>query len=105
VQIDKETVSDLYHGVTVVGTQRTFLTDKAPKAYKGVLLRCPGSTDDGGGNSVSVYVGGRGVTADKNASGGIPITPGTAMFVPIEDASRLFVIATANNQHIAWMLV
>lgn len=105
MQIDKETVNELTNGHTTVGTTKAKLVDLELNAYKGILLRCPGSADPGGGNSDPVWVGGAGVTADSAATGGMPILPGSSMFVPLERANLLYVISTAADQDIAWMVI
>lgn len=104
VTVAKESIaaSSLNNGHTVVGTARVQLTALDFKAYKGVLMRAPGSTDPTP-NTAPIWVGGPGVTADSGNAGGIPILPGDAIFIPIERPDKLYVISTAVDQDIAWL--
>lgn len=102
MEITKETVQELKTGHTVVGTSRIKLTELDFSLFKGVLLRCPGSSDPTP-NTDPIWVGGASVAADSGATGGIPVLPGDAMFIPIDRPTRLYVISTAVSQDIAWM--
>lgn len=106
MNIEKESVSpnSLNGGHTTVGTSREQLTNLNFKAYKGVLMRAPGSTDPVP-NTAPIWIGGAGVTADSTKSGGIPVLPGDAIFIPIERPDSLYVISTAANQDIAWLCI
>lgn len=103
MEITKESVPGLLHGHQAAGTSRIRLTDLDIPVHKGVLMRCPGSEDAGGGNTAPVWVGGNGVTADSAATGGIPILPGDSLFVPIERPMSLFIISTDADQDVAWI--
>ena len=95
----------LIHGHTTVGTSIVQLTTINDSVFKGVLLRCPGSSDPVP-NGSPIWVGNIFVTADSTAdSGGLPIAPGEALFIPIDDPSNLYVRSTAAGQDIAWMLI
>lgn len=103
----KESVTGLVHGHKSVGTSVVPLYDfpLTFPANKGVLLRCPGA-GDATPNTVEVWVGGPGVTGDSaEGSGGIPIAPGEALFIPIEEPALLYVVAGAASQDIAWMAI
>lgn len=106
MEITKETIEVFGHGHAVVGTSPTKLVTYSVAALKGVLLRCPGSADPSG-NTDPVWVGnGPNVTANSNVqNGGMPLLPGSAMFIPLDDPSKLWVISTAVDQDIAWMIV
>jgi len=105
MDIAKETVSELLHGHVVVGATRSQLSTIPFGAQKGILLRAPGAQDPSA-NTACVWVGGARVTADSTpATGGIPIPPGSALFVPIDDLSRLWVVSTAAAQDLAWMML
>lgn len=101
-QIIKETVRDFRHGLTNVGTTRIPLTNSMP-ALKGVYISTPGPWHDIT-NTAPVFVGGPGVTADSEQSAGLPIMPGGSLFVPIADPSLLWVVSTADNQQVTWLL-
>lgn len=102
VDVAKESVGEVYNGHKTVGTTAVKLTDLSFPMLKGVLLRCPGGSDPVG-NSVPVWVGGRGVTADSAATGGVPILPGNSIFIPIERANLLWVVSSSADQDVAWL--
>ena len=89
------------HGHTEVGTAAVQLVAKTfTDTLKGVLIVSDGS------NSAIIYIGRKGVTADNDTdTGGVPLPAGTAIFLPVEDPTRLFVISTASNQDVAWMSI
>jgi hypothetical protein len=97
----------LYHGVTVVGTTPVRVCPNM-ETNQGILVRAPGGADMDGsdtpiGNTGLVYIGDARVTADHSNTGGFPLTPGTAVSVPINDPSELYVVATKPNQVVQWM--
>lgn len=103
VDVTKEsTGSPFSHGHTVVGTTALRVSTITPSRPldKGVLLRAPSA------NSVDIYIGIGSVTADTNAtSGGFPLAPGEAVFIPIDDHTKLFVRASASAQDLAWLAI
>jgi hypothetical protein len=103
VEITKETseTRGLFNGHTIVGPTPVKLSEHFP-TVRGVLLRCPGSADENP-NVVPVYVGNRQVTADSGPNGGMPILPGTAIQIPCDDPSQLYLVATETNQDVAWI--
>jgi len=104
--IVKESVAVLRHGHQSVTTSSQKLAEnKLPfPASKGILVRCPGSNDPGGTNTAEVWLGGPAVTADADEStGGMPVAPGEALFLPLEDPSLLYVVTSSGTQDIAWM--
>jgi hypothetical protein len=101
-EIYKETSRHLMHGHVTAGTTRIPLTEGSYPVNRGVLLRAPG-TLEANANTAPVWVGGKRVTADASSTGGMPIPPGQALFIPIEDTSLLYVISTAEGQDLAWM--
>jgi hypothetical protein len=106
VELGKESVPGVGHGHTLVGVERRRLTELELNTYKGVLIRCPGQADpEGLRNEVPVWVGGSGVTADSTDNGGIPILPGSSIFIPIEKPNHLWVISTQAGQDVAWMVI
>lgn len=94
-----ENASELFHGWQVAGTTALQLrTDPLPFVAKGILLKVPSA------NSNSVWVGGRGVTADQAlTSGGMVIEPGEALFIPIDAIEKLWVVSDAVTQPVAWL--
>ncbi len=91
----------LQNGHTVAGPTPVKLSEHYP-VTRGVLLRCPGSADENP-NVVPVYVGNRQLTADRGPNGGMPILPGTAIQIPADDPSQIYVVATEPNQDVAWI--
>jgi hypothetical protein len=94
---------ELQHGHAVVGVTPVPLTDAPAKFKRGILLRAPGPNDLTPNTDV-VYVGRKCVTADSNAgTGGMPILPGSALELPVEDPSQVFVVSLSPGQDLAWM--
>lgn len=102
MHIEKESVQELTTGHQAVGTTRVKLAEQGFTAYKGVLMRCPG-TSDPVSNTAPVWIGGKNVAANSGASGGIPLLPGDALFVPIDKLDSIWCISSADGQDIAWM--
>ena len=51
-----------------------------------------------------MYVGCKCVTADSNAgTGGMPILPGSAIELPVEDPSQVYAVSLSPGQDLAWM--
>jgi hypothetical protein len=105
MDITKETVRELRHGWQTVGTTPIQVSPLELNALKGVLMTCPGSAYPGEGNDAPIWIGGPKVTADDGPGGGLPVMPGSSMFIPIERVDLLYVISTMENQKIAWMLL
>jgi len=107
MDIYKETSpsGDLKHGHTVVGVTAVPLTNISLNCLRGILVRAPGANDPGP-NTHPVWVGRAAVTADSSEGrGGIPILPGAAIILPVDDPSKVFVISTAAGQDIGWLCV
>ena len=95
--------SELRHGHAVVGTSPAPLTTLSMKFVRGILLRAPGP-DDLTPNTDVVYIGCKSVTADSNAgTGGMPILPGSAIELPVEDPSQVYAVSLSPGQDLAWM--
>lgn len=100
MEITQETspANDLKHGHIPVGTEtvrlcHSFIT------RRGVLLRADSE------NTANVYVG-NGPNIDTGGeNGGMPLPPGTSLFIPIDDPSVLYVVSTDTDQDLAWMAV
>lgn len=104
MEVVKESVNDLYHGHVTIGTTRKRVVQMDFSGMlKGILIRAPGSGDPIA-NTVPVWFGGTGVTADSICeTGGMPLPPGECLFVPLEQLKSLYAISTADNQDLAWM--
>ena len=106
IEIIKQTsaVADLRFGHGVAGVTASKLTDNSVRLNQGILFRCPGAKDTPEpANSRPVWVGRRGVTADRTATGGMPVVPGSSLFIPIDDPSELYVISSVAAQDYAWL--
>lgn len=103
MEVIKEAVREFYHGHQVVTTTKVRLTDLDFVVNKGVLLRAPG-TNDPVPNTDPVWVGSHGVTSDSNeGTGGMPVMPGDAIFIPVDKPMLLWVVTNNSDQDIAWM--
>jgi hypothetical protein len=103
VDVTKESSGNMItHGHTVVGTGAVQIaTTSPPKVLdKGVILRAPAA------NTVDVYIGVATLTADTAAAtGGFPLAPGDALFVPIDDHTKIWARASAASQDLAWLTI
>ncbi len=103
--IGKEAATALAFGHCPVGITARRLTDTPTPCQKGVLVRAPGSVDPTP-NTACVWVGDSRVLASSDQQrGGMPVPPGEALFVPIDDPNRLWAVSTADNQDLAWMAI
>lgn len=104
MEVVKETSPSkgLQFGHTSVGVTAVKLCESF-RANRGVLLRTPGSADPTP-NTVCVWVGpSPNVKADSSPQGGMPLPPGQAIVIPIDDPSQLYLISTSADQDVAWM--
>jgi hypothetical protein len=94
---------ELQHGHAVVGLVAGPLSPAPAKLVRGILIRTPGP-DDPTPNTDVVYVGRKCVTADLNlGTGGMPLLPGCAIELPLEDPSQVYAVSLTPNQDVAWM--
>ena len=101
--IGKEAATSLDFGHCPVGPTPRRLTAQSSPCLKGVLIRAPGSVDPMP-NTACVWVGDARVLASSDEDrGGMPVPPGEALFVPIDDPHRLWVVSTDGDQDVAWM--
>lgn len=86
------------HGVAVVGRTASPLTSKNLRTNgSAVILEADPK------NTVPVYIGGPGVTANDNEwTGGFPLRPGRILEIPALTPASLSLIATAENQKVRW---
>lgn len=64
-------------------------------ANKGVLVKAFST------NTGIIYIGNSGVTV----ANGVPLLPGESITIPQDDANKVYVIASIDNQQLAWMTV
>ena len=101
--IGNETASGLDYGHCPVGHTPHRLASESSPCRKGVLIRAPSSLDPTP-NTVCVWVGDSRVLASSNEDrGGMPVAPGEALFIPIDDLYCLWVVSTDDGQEVAWM--
>jgi len=102
--------NELRNGVTLVGTNQVPLVNvneiSLPfKLYRGVLIRCPGSSAEEAANvpvnTDPIWVGIKGVTKEN----GMAIPPGATLMIPCDDPSAIWIISTVANQRAAWMSI
>jgi hypothetical protein len=103
----KETspAGDLRYGHAVVGQTAVQITPNSIQFVRGILLRAPGPNDLVPNVDV-IYVGLKSVTctgAVGSATDGLPILPGGAVELPIDDPSLIYAISNTANQDLAWM--
>jgi hypothetical protein len=100
MEITKETSrsGDLRYGHVAVGTATVRLCNSFT-TLRGVLIKCDRA------NSASIYIGGSQVQANNGPIGGMPLTPGMSLVIPIDDPGTLYAISTDVDQDLAWMAV
>ncbi len=101
----KETspVKDLQYGHATVGATPVPLTDLSYKFKRGIVLRTPGPADLVPNTDI-VFIGKAGVTPGTNIKyDGIPMPPGSALELPVEDPSEVYASSQSEGQDLAWM--
>lgn len=100
-RIGDETVHGFDHGrKSSVGTSAVPLIATPYRAAKGVQLKADAA------NSSTVYVGNADVTADAaDGTDGFPLSAGEGLFVPVDDASKVYLRAGASGQKVFWFAV
>jgi hypothetical protein len=100
-RIGDETVNSFNHGRTsAIGTTAVSLTDTSMLAAKGVQVRAADS------NTATVYLGNSDLTADTaDQTDGFPLAAGEALFVPVNDAQKVFVRSTVAGQKVFWFAI
>lgn len=104
-EVTKDTsgTDDLVYGHTSVGLTAVQLTTLSFKCSRGVLVRSPGP-GEADANTDIIYVGKACVTADSDLrTGGFPIIPGGCLTIPVDDPSKIYVVAASPSQTLAWM--
>tara|TARA_R110000824_G_scaffold288815_1_gene477271 strand:+ start:746 stop:1042 length:297 start_codon:yes stop_codon:yes gene_type:complete len=86
---------------TGIGTTAVSITSREINASRGVQILASSS------NSVSVYVGPKGVTAGTSAADtdGYPLAAGEAVVVPIIEPNKIYAITATSTASISFMLV
>lgn len=84
-----------------IGTSAVPITSQNTNARRGVQIMASAS------NSVSVYIGPKGVTAGTSSAGtdGYPLAAGEAVVVPIIEPNKIYAITASATASISFMLV
>jgi hypothetical protein len=103
MHIEKDVSEVLRHGTTNLTTANTpsqVVTDTSIKPMKGVQLKA------GIDNAGVVYVGNSGVGNTVSAATcGLPLDAGEAVFLPVEDPTRVFANNATANDIIHWVII
>lgn len=92
-RLGDDVVGRFHHGRRVVGTSTVPLVTQPVAAARGVQLKASG--DNGG----TVYVGLADVTAGSaDATCGFPLEAGEGLFLPLDNAARVFAVADLPGQ-------
>jgi hypothetical protein len=100
-RLGDDTVHSFDHGRNgAVGTSAVRLTTASLHAARGVQLKAATT------NTGTLYVGNSDVTAGTaEATDGFPLGPGDALFLPIDDPSKVFLIASAASQAVFFIVL
>jgi len=95
MDIAQESVSGFATGQGTVGTtsQPLLAAGYAHKAYKGVTVRASGT------NTGLIYIGMQGI----KTTNGFSLPAGDKVEIPVDDPSKVFVIADAAGQGYSWL--
>lgn len=95
MDIHKDVSPAFVHGAILVGiTSEQVIMHDFP-VFKGVQFKA------GPNNMGTIYIGREGVTA----SSGFPLQANEGLFLPIEDISSVYAIASETDQALAWVAV
>ncbi len=100
-RIGDESLARFDHGrKSAIGTTAVQLTVTSTHAPRGVQLKASVA------NSGTVYVGNSDVTAGAaDATDGFPLGAGEALFVPIDDPSKIYLVGTSAGQIVFFVVV
>jgi hypothetical protein len=100
-RIGDDSLNNFDHGRTSsIGTSAAPLTSVSSHAPRGVQIKAAI------GNTGTVYVGNSDVTANAaDATDGFPLVGGEALFVPVNDPSKVYVIGSASGQTVFYLVV
>ena len=99
--ITSETISSFDHGRNSdVDTAAEQITTTSVTANFGVLVKAAN------GNTGKIFVGNSDVTADSaDATDGFELGAGESLLVKVDNANKVYVIASAVNQAVYWFVV
>jgi hypothetical protein len=81
----------VYHETVTVGTSQVTLTDTNRPLARGILVRADAN------NAGTVYVGGVRVTT-TGVNAGLPLAAGDSIFIPVQDPSQVYLVASQASQ-------
>jgi hypothetical protein len=97
--VERDVTTTWDHGrKSSIGTSAVQMTTADVPATKGVLVKASAA------NTGTVYVGdSSGVTADAaDGTDGFPLAPGESLLIPIDNANKVYLIATAASHKVWW---
>ena len=95
-KIREVTVTSFKLGQTTVGTTAVQLTSESTPTKKGVLIKA----DDN--NTGSVYIGKDNTVSTTT---GFRLNAGQGIAIEVDDASKIWLVADADNQKVHWIAV
>jgi hypothetical protein len=100
-RIGDESLARFDHGrKSAIGTTAVQLTTTSAHAPRGVQIKASVA------NSGTVYVGNSDVTAGSaDATDGFPLGAGDALFLPIDDPSKVYLVGSAAGQIVFFVVV
>ena len=101
VDIVHDLAPNFWHGSLEVGAAAVQLIPIAlPGVMKGVQIKASFANTD------ELYVGKAEVTAaSADVSDGLELSAGEGVFIPIQDVTKIWIIASAAAQEVYWMAV
>jgi hypothetical protein len=100
-RIGDDTVHSFDHArLAGIGATAVRLTTTSLHATRGVQLKAAAT------NTGTLYVGNSDVTAGTvEATDGFPLTAGEALFVPVDDPSKVYLIGSAAGQAVHYLVI
>ena len=95
-KIKEATVTSFESGQTTLGTTAVQLTSTSILTKKGVLIK---ADDD---NTGSVYIG---KDDTVSTTTGFRLSAGQGIAIEVDDASKIWLIADADNQKVHWIAI
>lgn len=85
------------HGSKTVGVTAVQLTATSRETPRGITVKADST------NAGKVYVGGAGVTArTADATNGFELTAGESKHLPVDNATKVYAIASETGQVVSW---
>lgn len=98
--LSKDLAPSFWHGSIAIGTSESQVTATAVPVLKGIQLKADAA------NTGIIYVGKSGVTdASADGTDGFPLSAGDGLFLPLDDVSLVYAIASAAAQELYWLVI